>query len=102
VGQFAGPKGEETAFLWTAANGMRLLNGGPKGPNIGVTAISASDEIVGWDGAQTAFVWQKPNRLYQLFNLLPPNSAAYGINNAGQIAAVDASLGAVLLTPTEP
>jgi probable HAF family extracellular repeat protein len=94
----------EQAFIWTPAHGMQFLNGIPQKVSLTPAAINDSDEIVGYDGnrPQSAFVWQKPNRLYQLFNLLPPNSSANGINDARQIAATDVSLGAILLTPVEP
>jgi probable HAF family extracellular repeat protein len=91
----------EIAVLWTANRQIVSLGTGSGGVGQG---INNSSEVVGYFGGgatQNGFVWNTSHHLLNLGHLLPPNSTANAINNLGQIAATDTSLGAILLTPNQ-
>ncbi len=91
---------EQVAVLWSKNHGMQSLGTGSGGV---AQAVNESGEVVGYLGVgpQNAFVWTKTRHLLNLGHLLPPNSVANAINRAGQVAATDTSLGAILLSPIQ-
>ena len=86
------------AFLWSTATGMRSLG---VGDGSAAQGINIQGQVVGYVGVgpQFAFVRTRANLVENLKSILPSNSVGNGINDAGQIAATDITLGAVLLTP---